>query len=279
MGISAQLPCVNTVSELLHKKSELGENIQKTGFKDAIEIKDLNFEYNADVPVLKNIAMTFEKGKFYGIVGPSGSGKSTLVDLLIGFYAPLQGSIIINGKSINDIDIQGWRKTVGVISQETFIFNGTVEENISFALDGRHKHAGRIKEAAKMADAHEFIESLPQGYQTLVGERGLKLSGGQRQRLAIARAVYRDPDILIFDEATSSLDAISERKIQKAIEALSHEKTVIAIAHRLSTIINADYIYVMDNGRIVEQGTHELLISNQGLYESLCRKQGIVGSI
>ena len=197
------------------------------------------------------------------------------MDLITGFIRPLKGEILVDGENINNLSIQGWRKTTGLISQETFIFSSTIEENISFAFEQEGLDREKIRNAARLADADEFIEKQVQGYKTLVGERGLKLSGGQRQRLAIARAVYRDPDILMFDEATSSLDSISEKRVQEAIEKLSCEKTVIAIAHRISTVVNADYIFVLDHGRIIEEGCHEKLRAKNGLYARLCDKQGL----
>jgi subfamily B ATP-binding cassette protein MsbA len=269
------LPKVNVVTDLLRREDKVRNTSKKVDFTNELRLEGVNFEYNKGHLVLNDINMKIKKGHFYGIVGPSGSGKSTLADLITGFISPLRGRIIVDGINLERLDKQGWRKTIGVISQETFIFSSTFEENISFAVEENEKDYEKIKYAAKLADAVEFIEKQRQGYKTLVGERGLKLSGGQRQRLAIARAVYREPDIFIFDEATSSLDSVSEKKVQGAIETLSRERTVIAIAHRLSTIINADHIYVLDNGRIVEDGSHEELKARNGLYATLCAKQGL----
>jgi len=273
MHIVNHLPSVNIVSELLRLKP-VHEKLSKIGrFEKSVVFNDVNFSYSKSEFCLSDINLTFEKGKFYGIVGSSGSGKSTMVDLIMKFYSNSGGRILVDGKDLKEIDVRSWRKQVGLISQDTFIFNGTIEENISFAEDPSETDEDKMIEAARTADMHDFIMSLPEGYKTAVGERGLKLSGGQRQRLAIARAVYRDPEIYIFDEATSSLDTHSEKKIQKAIEDLSRAKTVIAIAHRLSTVMNADEILAMKDGRIVEYGSHPELLDKGGFYAGLYTHQ------
>jgi ABC-type multidrug transport system fused ATPase/permease subunit len=176
---------------------------------------------------------------------------------------------------LRDFNINTWLSQVGIISQEAFIFSGNIEDNICFGVDAKNRNLSRMKEAAGIAYADEFIEQLPEGYQTLVGERGVKLSGGQRQRLAIARAIYLDPPVLIFDEATSSLDANSERKIQEAIETLHGKRTVIVVAHRLVTVSSSDHIFVLEGGRLSEEGTHEQLLQGKGLYSRLCAKQSL----
>ncbi len=273
MQIAHLLPSVNIVADLL-KWKPVHENLAGAGrFEKDIVFEEVEFSYPREGFKLSGIDLEFEKGKFYGIVGSSGSGKSTLVDLIIKFYHPGRGRILVDGKDLKGMDARSWRKQIGLISQETFIFNGTIEENISFAVDEAEKDTGRIEAAARTADLHDFIKSLPEGYGTIVGERGLTLSGGQRQRLAIARAVYRDPEIYIFDEATSSLDTHSEKRIQGAIEELSRSKTVIAVAHRLSTVVHADEIIAMKDGRIMEKGPHSDLMEREGFYAGLYTHQ------
>lgn len=273
MTMGQVLPSVNIVANLLSMKLSYRKQSEIGRFRKTLRFENVTFSYNQSKFYISDLDMCFEKGKFYGIVGPSGSGKSTLVDLIIGLYKPLSGRVLVDERNLDEVDIYSWRKQIGLISQDTYIFNGTVEENISFAVDGSKVNNERVEVSARIADIYDFIMELPQGYQTSVGERGMKLSGGQRQRLAIARAVYRDPEIYIFDEATSSLDAVSERKIQKAIENIAQTKTVIAIAHRLSTVINADEIFVLNNGRIVEKGTHLELLQRKGFYNELYANQ------
>ena len=273
MNMGQVLPSVNIVCDLLALNPNPVKLPEIDRFKERIHFEEATFSYSENKFHLSKINLTFEKGKFYGIVGPSGCGKSTLADLIIRFYSPQSGRILVDNKNLGDVDVRSWRKQIGFISQETFIFNGTIEGNISFAEDVTISDRNKVVASAQIADMDEFIRSLPNGYQTEVGERGVKLSGGQRQRLAIARAVYRDPEIYIFDEATSSLDSISEKNIQKAIEGIAQTKTVIAIAHRLSTVMNADEIFVLNNGRIVERGTHLELLQRKGFYNELYANQ------
>ncbi len=210
-------------------------------------------------------------------MGPTGSGKSTLVKLLLRLYAISAGHITLDGVDIRQLDLQDLRRSIGWVSQDVFLFPGTVAENIAYGSFGAT--AAAIKTAASLAEAHEFIEELPQGYETIIGERGQKLSGGQRQRLAIARAILKDPPILILDEATSAVDNETEAAIQRSLAKITQNRTTIAIAHRLSTIRNADHIYVMDRGAIVEQGRHEALLAKRGIYASLWQVQlGLAGS-
>jgi ATP-binding cassette, subfamily B, bacterial PglK len=275
MSVAANFPSTETVAHILREEVE-----EKTGrplptMNKKIELINVSFSYSDRKVVLEDISLTFKKNKFYGIVGISGSGKSTIIDLIAGFFKTQKGNILIDGVDINDADISTWLCQLGLISQEAFIFSGTIEDNICFGVDAEHRDQNRIKEATRIAYADEFIDPLPEDYQTLVGERGVKLSGGQRQRLAIARAIYMNPPVLIFDEATSSLDANSERKVQDAIEALHGKRTVIVVAHRLVTVACADYIYVIENGRLAEGGTHEQLKTGRGLYSRLCAKQSL----
>jgi len=275
MQFSALFPSTETVANILEQEIEERENYAITSLVEKIELQNISFSYGNRDLILNDISLTFENNKFYGIVGESGSGKSTIIDLLAGFFSPQEGRILIDGVDLRDADISTWLCQIGLISQEAFIFSGTIEDNICFGVSPEERDQSRIKYATQIAYADEFIDPLPQGYQTIVGERGIKLSGGQRQRLAIARAVYLDPPILIFDEATSSLDANSEKKVQHAIQALHGKRTVIVIAHRLVTIAHADYIYVLEKGEITEEGTHQILKTRNGLYSRLCDKQSL----
>ncbi len=270
------LPSVNIVSELFQLESRMLELPRIKRFEREIRFEDVDFAYSRKGFNFSGLNLTFEKGRFYGIVGPSGCGKSTLIDLILGFYYCHKGRILIDGQDIRSIEPNSWMKQIGFISQTTFVFNGTVEENISFAQDPSEVDRDKVIEAVKTADIYSFIRELPNGFQTMVGERGLALSGGQRQRLNIARAVYRDPEIYLFDEATSSLDTFSENKIHKSIEELSRSKTVISVAHRISSVVKADEIIVLKDGRVAEKGSHDELLKKNGFYSELYLKQNIV---
>ena len=239
-------------------------------FKSEIEFRNVSFAYDRE-HVLKNVNLTVEKGKTIALIGPSGGGKSTLADLVPRFYDPTEGEVLIDGVSLRDYEIESLRKQVGVVTQESILFNDTIFNNICFGMENV-KEADVI-DAAKVAHAHEFIVQMENGYQTLIGERGSKLSGGQRQRLSIARAVLKNPPILILDEATSALDSESERLVQDALYTLMQHRTSIIIAHRLSTIQHADEIVVIQQGQIVERGQHDILIEGNGLYKKLIEIQ------
>jgi ATP-binding cassette, subfamily B, bacterial len=243
-------------------------------FQGDIEYHAVHFSYPSrkDVPVLKGISFTIPAGKKIALVGSSGAGKSTIMQLLLQFYRLDEGQILVDGKSIYDYDLNHFRQNIGLVPQEVMLFGGTIRENI---LYGRPDAAeDDIIDAARKANAWDFIQSFPDGLETIVGERGVKLSGGQRQRIAIARAILKDPAILLLDEATSSLDAESEKQVQEALNKLMEGRTSIIIAHRLATIRDADQIYVLDNGQIIEQGTHESLSSmEEGIYNSLAKLQ------
>jgi ATP-binding cassette, subfamily B, bacterial len=232
-----------------------------------VKFDDITFAYNGRNPVLKQLSLSIPAGVTIGIVGATGSGKSTLVKLLLRFYEMQSGRILIDGVDIQELHLFDLRSCIGWVSQDVFLFHGTVAENIQYgSFNATHE---QIIQAAKQAEAHEFIEQLPQSYDTIVGERGQKFSGGQRQRLAIARAILKDPPILILDEATSAVDNETEAAIQRALDKVTQNRTTIVIAHRLSTIRHADCIYVMDKGQIVEQGTHEELLSLNTTYANL----------
>lgn len=241
-------------------------------FTSGIEFRNVSFEYNPADPVLSNINITINKGEVVAIVGPSGSGKSTLVDLLPRFYDPTEGVITVDGTDVRLLELKSLREKIGTVTQETILFNDTVRNNIAYGLDDCPME--KIIAAAKAANAHDFILEMPRGYESLIGERGVKISGGERQRLALARAILKNPPILILDEATSALDTVSEILVQEAIEHLMTGRTSIVIAHRLSTVQHADRIFVIDRGRIVEVGQHDVLLQNaDGLYRKLYELQ------
>lgn len=260
---------VDRIEHILKAEELITEKENALHLKDftkKIEYRNVSFRYNQD-DVLTDINLTVEKGKTIALVGASGSGKSTLVDLLPRFYDTVKGEILIDDIPIKDLVISDLRGLMGIVSQETILFNGSVFENIAFGLSNMSEEA--VIAAAKVANAHEFIMQMPEGYQTNIGDRGIKMSGGQRQRLSIARAVLRNPPILILDEATSALDTESERLVQEALLNLMKNRTSIVIAHRLSTVQFADEIVVLQKGRIVERGTHAELIERTGVYKKL----------
>ncbi len=239
--------------------------------KGALTFEQITFAYAGRATAINDLSLTVPAGNTIGVVGSTGSGKSTLVKLLLRFYEMQQGRILLDGIDIRDCDLRDLRRCIGWVSQDVFLFHGTVAENITYGSFGATR--AEIVEAAKAAEAHEFIMALPYGYDTVVGERGQQLSGGQRQRLAIARAVLKDPAVLILDEATSAVDNETEAAIQRSLRHITENRTTIAIAHRLSTIRHAHCIYVIDRGQIAEQGTHETLLAHNGIYAALWRVQ------
>ncbi|QLH76269.1 ABC transporter ATP-binding protein [Halosimplex rubrum] len=237
-----------------------------------IEYDDVSFSYeSSDEQQLTDVSFTAEPGSLVGIVGPTGAGKSTITKLLFRFYEADAGSVAVDGRDVTDVSPRSLRDHLGYVSQDPFLFYGTIRQNIGYAVDDPDDE--EIEHAARLAGAHEFVTGLDDGYDTQVGERGESLSGGQRQRVAIARALLREPEILVLDEATSHVDNETERQIQESIDALAGERTTLAIAHRLSTVRNADRIVVVDDGRVVEQGSHEELLERDGLYADLWRVQ------
>ncbi len=265
---------MDMVFRLLEQKPEItdapdAKPLQANGGK--VEFRHVDFHYNPDRPILHDIDFTVHEGEKVAIVGPSGSGKSTLARLLFRFYDVTGGAICIDGQDIREVTQQSLRKAIGIVPQDTVLFNDTLLHNLQYA--NPDATLPEIHAAARIADIHDFIMSLPQQYETIVGERGLKLSGGEKQRIAIARAILKKPRILLFDEATSSLDTQSEQNILTALERASKGTTTLMIAHRLSTIVNADRILVMQQGRILERGSHSELLAAQGLYAQLWSMQ------
>jgi len=239
--------------------------------KGAVEFRNVAFGYDPHNPVLKGVSFSIEPGQFVGIVGKSGSGKTTLVNLICRFYDPQQGQVFIDDVDVSSMSQADLHRQVALVLQEPFLFRATIRDNIAYGRPDAGPH--EVIEAARAANAHEFIARMPAAYDRKGGERGTGLSGGERQRVTIARALIRDPRILILDEATSSVDTESEQEIQRSLAVLGKGRTTVVIAHRLSTLKNADCIYVMDDGRIVERGSHEELLEAEGLYYKLVKIQ------
>jgi ABC-type multidrug transport system fused ATPase/permease subunit len=265
---------IERIEAILDAPIDIKEDINAVslkGFDTAIEYKNVSFNYNEEARVLHNINLRIDKGKMIAIVGPSGSGKSTLADLLPRFHDATEGEILIDGHNLRNLRTTSLRNLLGIVSQDPILFNDTIFNNIAFGVD--HPNLEDVIKAAKVANAHDFIMKQEKGYDTIIGDRGNKLSGGERQRLTIARAIYKNPPILILDEATSSLDTESEKLVQDALFKLMQNRTSIVIAHRLSTIQFADEIIVMQNGHIVERGNHSALNAKRGLYAKLVEMQ------
>jgi ABC-type multidrug transport system fused ATPase/permease subunit len=265
---------LDRIREIMNMSTEDEEDSTReelNGMRGEVEFENVSFEYNPGVPVLKNISFKTVAGSTTALVGSSGSGKSTLISLVMNFNQPLSGKIKIDGGELSKIKLRDYRSHLGVVLQDNFLFDGTVSDNISFSKP--HATFAEIQAVSRIAHCEEFIEGFEKKYETIVGERGVKLSGGQRQRIAISRALLADPRILILDEATSSLDSESEALIQEGLRSLRRGRTTFVIAHRLSTIRSADQILVLENGEIIENGTHEELLANGGRYKQLYDKQ------
>jgi subfamily B ATP-binding cassette protein MsbA len=267
---------INAVLDAENVITESESSVFIDSFKNKIEYRNISFAYRDEETgyVLRNINLEIEKGKTIALVGQSGSGKTTLADLLPRYYDPSEGEILIDGKDIRHLKLNALRNLLGVVSQESILFNDTVFNNIAFGMHNVNKED--VEHAAKIANAHQFIMEMPDGYQTNIGDRGGKLSGGQRQRISIARAILKNPPILILDEATSALDSESERLVQESLLKLMENRTSIVIAHRLSTIMHADEIIVLQRGEIIERGKHSDLLTNNGIYKKLYDLQAFI---
>jgi subfamily B ATP-binding cassette protein MsbA len=261
---------IQRVFEILDARPEIHDRPNATaltGVTGHIRVEGVNFAYDPRRPVLSNLSFDAAPGELVALVGPTGAGKTTVINLLHRFYDPTEGRVTVDGHDLKDVTVESWYRQVALVPQETILFGGTILDNIRYG-DPRADESA-VEEASAAAHAHEFIISLPDGYRTVVGEKGINLSGGQRQRIAIARAILKSPRILLLDEATSSLDTESERLVQDALERLMKGRTTFVVAHRLSTIQRADRILVLDKGRLVEEGTHAQLMERQGLYHYL----------
>jgi ATP-binding cassette subfamily B protein/subfamily B ATP-binding cassette protein MsbA len=269
---AALLELLNNLLEPADKQFRRRGGIPFKSLQQAISLRNLTLQYSPELqPALRNINLDLPRGSTVALVGSSGAGKSSIVDLIVGLYDATEGQILVDGTPLTEFDLISWQQHLGVVSQDTFLFNATIGENISHGSPNASR--AEIMAAADKAQAAGFIADLPEGFDTLIGERGYRLSGGQRQRLSLARAILRDPELLILDEATSALDTQSERLVQQAIDQFERQHTVLVIAHRLSTIVKADLICVLDKGQIVEQGNHKELLDREGLYAGLWRQQ------
>jgi ATP-binding cassette subfamily B protein/subfamily B ATP-binding cassette protein MsbA len=274
---SANLDALNTFLIQSDKQFRRKGGIPFSGISKAITLSHVGLRYASDLdPALSDVSLVIPKGHTVALVGTSGAGKSSIADLLTGLYDPTEGKILIDDIDLAAIDIAMWQQRLGVVSQDTFLFNTTIANNIAFGTSDYNMAA--IEEAAAKAQALKFIQALPDGFNTLIGERGYRLSGGQRQRLSLARAILRDPELMILDEATSALDSESEKLVQQAIDQFERKHTMLVIAHRLSTIMNADMICVMDKGRIIERGNHQQLLRDGSRYASLWHQQTVAKS-
>jgi ABC-type multidrug transport system fused ATPase/permease subunit len=265
---------LDRIREIMQTDTEDAQDAKRAHLENIdgdIAFEHVWFEYRPDLPVLKDISFVAKEGTTTALVGSSGSGKSTLISLIMAFARPLKGRIVVAGRDLGDVRLRDYRRQLGVVLQDNFLFDGTIADNIAFSRPGATMD--EVRAVARIAHCEEFVSQFPEGFNTIVGERGVKLSGGQRQRVAIARAILADPKVLILDEATSSLDSEAENHIREGLRALRKGRTTFVIAHRLSTITSADQILVMEGGEIVERGTHGDLLAKNGRYRQLYDKQ------
>jgi ATP-binding cassette subfamily C protein len=276
LSMRSQLPALDVIDRL---SADAAESYEKPGgralerLEQGILLDGVTFAYHPDKPVIRDLTIDIPKGKTVAIVGPSGSGKTTTIDLIMGLLAPGQGAVRVDGVPMTDLDMHSWRSKIGYVAQDAVFFNASVRENIGWICPDADQE--RIAKAAELAFASEFIDALPAGYDTIIGDRGVALSGGQRQRLALARTLIREPEILILDEATSSLDADSEQKIQRTVDHLAESMTIIMVSHRFSTVRNADLIYVLEDGLLIEHGTWDELLERRGRFRELKELQDL----
>ena len=274
MNLSANYKQIQVVGHVLYdieEESDEGIDLPSGAGIDEMEFRSVSFAYpeRPSELVVDNLSLVVPRGQVTAIVGSTGAGKTTIADLFVGLYVPSSGEVLVNGVSLGDLRLSGWRSKIGYVSQDTFLFNGSIRENI--VLWRGDVAPEEVEHAAREAAIHDFIMTLPEGYDTVVGDRGVKLSGGQRQRVAIARTMLQKPQVFIFDEATSALDNVTEEKVQRAIFNLRDDAVTLIIAHRLSTLREADEIVVLESGRIVERGRHETLLELGGVYAGLYR--------
>lgn len=270
------VPAMRIVDDLTieaRASRELSGSEEVAPLANAIALDHVSFHYRHDIAVLEDVSFEIPKGARVGIVGPSGSGKTTIVDLLLGVIAPTDGAVLVDGTPLTDLELRGWRNHIGYVAQDSSFFHDTVRQNIRFGSPDATDE--QITDAARMAFADEFVSALPEGYDTVIGDRGVRLSGGQRQRLALARAIVRHPEILILDEATSALDAESEEKIQMAVDQLAEKMTIVIVTHRFATVRDADVIHFLENGHLVESGSWEELLSNASRFSEMQEKQSL----
>lgn len=277
-ALAASVEEITALLDPQHKPYLSSGSLPFAGLKKLIHLQNVSFQYRPGQPsALNNVCLQIPAGLSTALVGPSGAGKSTIIQLLLRFYDPTSGQILIDGVPLRDLDLSNWRSRIAVVSQDVYMFNSTIRGNIAYGSPNASRND--VIHAAHLADAHDFISRLPQGYETHLGDRGVRLSGGQKQRITLARAIVRNPDLLILDEATNALDALSENTIQTALTQLSRDRTVLIVAHKLSTISHADHIVVLNQGQAVEGGTHQSLKRQNGLFTRLYHSQPISNAI